>query len=183
MEAIETINKRLLDYYGKFDDGRANWRVVWSDDQFEKRWITHTSEGLELLNPKVEEVPKYSYISHRYVLERLLPVFMGQVISDLVETTSYEPVWTFEDSQGNALPPIWEAIFLLIRTVQENIANAGHNAPYKLPEEMGNTMEAQKARVDKLYEQLFGNENSITDSLSLDTAVGYGTRQRKDWMN
>lgn len=182
MESIEVINKRLLDQYGRFEDGRPNWRVVWSDDQFEKRWVNHTPEGLELLHPTVEERPKYWYSRHRYILERLIPVPQF-VESDLVEKTSYEPVWTFQDNAGNPLPPVWEAIFLLIKTVQANIASAGHNAPYKLPEEMGNTKEAIAARVEKLQRELFGNETSVTDALAYDRAVGYGPRQRKDWMN
>lgn len=181
-ESLETINKRLTDHYGKFEDGRPNWRVVWSDDQYEKRLVSHTDEGFELLTPIVKTVPKYSYIEHKYVLERLIPIpfFHGQ---DLVDKTSYEPVWTFEDNQGNPLPPIWEAIYLLIRTVQEKLAGAGKSTPYKTPEGMGNTKEEIAARVDKLQEQLFGNESKITDSLGLDSAVGYGTRQRKDWVN
>lgn len=181
-ESLEIINKRLSDYYGKFEDGRQNWRVVWSDDQVEKRLMSHTDEGFELLTPVVREVKKYSYIKHKYVLERLIPIpsFHGQ---DLVDKTSYEPVWTFEDSQGNPLPPIWEAIYLLIQVVKENLAGAGKKTPYKLPEEMGNTPEAISARVDKLHEQLFGNETSLTDALGSDSAVGYGTRNRSDWLS
>lgn len=180
MESLETINKRLLDHYGKFEDGRPNWRVVWSDDQFEKRKITHTLEGLELLHPEVREVPKYLYAKHRYILERLIPVPYSSH-EELTTSTSYEPVWTFEDSQGNPLPPVWEAIYLLVQIVRDNLANAGRRGPVKAPEGMGNTSEEIKMRVEKLQEQLFGNESKITDSLAMDTAVGYGTRNRKDW--
>lgn len=182
MEAISAINKRLLDHYGRFEDGRANWRVVWSDDQLEKRWVTSTDEGFLLSSPMIAEVPKYSYIQHRYILERLVPVadFMG---SELVDKTSYEPIWTFQDNEGNALPPIWETVFLLVRQVQENMGNAGHNAPYKAPYGMGNTLDEVKMRVEKLQEQLFGNETKIGDALAYDTAVGYGKRDRSDWVN
>jgi len=182
VEEISAINKRLLDHYGRFTDGRANWRVVWSDDQFEKRWVTSTTEGFELITPLVAEVPKYSYIPHRYILERLVPV-PNFVESDLFEKTSYEPIWTFQDNEGNPLPPIWEAVYLLIKTVQKNIASAGHNPVYKAPEGMGNTVEEIKMRVEKLQEQLFGNETKLGDALAYDTAVGYGTRRRNDWVN
>lgn len=180
MERLEVINKRLSDQYGRFEDGRPNWRVIWSTEQFEKRWVTHTKDGFELINPAVEEKPKYWYSPDRYILERLLPVPQF-VESDLVDKTSYEPVWTFQDNNGNPLPPVWEAIFLLIKTVQANIASAGHNAPYKLPEEMGNTKEAIAARVELLQKELFGNETTIGDALTYDSGVGYGTRNRKDW--
>lgn len=182
MEEISAINKRLLDHYGRWEDGRANWRVVWSDDQIEKRWVTHTSEGFILTSPMVAEVPKYNYIHHRYILEKLTPV-SNFIESDLVDKTSYEPLWTFEDSQGNPLPPIWEAIYLLVQQVNENVANAGKNVPYKTPEGMGNTLEEIKMRVEKLQEQLFGNETPLGDALAYDSAVGYGSRQRNDWVN
>lgn len=182
MEDISAINKRLLDHYGRWEDGRANWRVVWSDDQIEKRWVTHTTEGFILTSPLVAEVPKYAYAQHRYILERLVPV--GNFLeSDLVDKTSYEPVWTFEDNAGNPLPPIWEAIYLLIKTVKHNLETAGHNPVYKAPEGMGNTTEEIMMRVEKLQEQLFGNETKLGDALAYDTAVGYGTRNRSDWVN
>jgi hypothetical protein len=180
MESVEVINQRLLDQFGRFEDGRPNWRVVWSDDQLEKRFVTHTKEGFELPSPVAAEVRKYSYIVARYVLEKIVPV--PQIDgNELTTKTSYEPIWTFEDSHGNALPPIYDAISLLIRTVNENLYRAGRNIPYKTPEGMGNTAEEQKMRADKLYQELYGNETSVSDALSLDTAVGYGTRQRKDW--
>ena len=182
MEEISAINKRLLDHYGKFEDGRANLRVVWSDDQFEKRWVTHTSEGFLLVSPMIAEVPKYSYAPHRYILERLIPVpnFME---SDLVDKTSYEPVWTFQDNEGNPLPPIWEAIYLLVKQLYSNLDNFGKEARYKTPEGMGNTKEEILMRVEKLQEQLFGNESKVGDALAYDTAVGYGSRNRHDWVN
>lgn len=180
MESVEVINQRLLDQFGRFEDGRPNWRVVWSDDQLEKRIVTHTPEGFILPNPEVREVRKYSYIIARYVLEKLVPV--PQVDgNDLITKTSYEPIWTFEDSHGNALAPIYDAITLLIKVVSENIYRAGRNVPYKTPEGMGNTAEECKARAEKLYEELYGNDSPITDALHLDSAVGYGVRQRKDW--
>lgn len=178
METLAVINQRLADNYGRFEDGRPNWRVVWSDDELEKRVVTHTKEGFELAYPEVQEVKKYGYISSKYVLERLVPV-PSYAETDLVTKTSYEPVWTFEDSKGNPLPPVWEAIFLLIEVVRANLS--GRKAPYKAPWGEGNTIEEQEHRAKKIYEELFGNESKITDALSLDTAVGYGPRKRNDW--
>jgi hypothetical protein len=182
MESLAVINKRLVDHYGKFEDGRPNWRVVWSDDQIEKRLVSHTPEGFELITPVVREVPKYWYAQHKYILEKLVPVPQVEG-NDLTELTSYEPIWTFEDKNGNPLPPIWEAIYLLIQTIHENLAMAGRRAPYKLPEELGNSPEAREDRIRKLQEELFGNETTVTDALKNDSAVGYGPRQRNDWVN
>jgi len=181
MERLEVINKRLLDNYGRFEDGRPNWRVAFRGDQFEKRLVHHTKEGLELLHPVVEERPKYFDRTDCYVLERLQGCPDGAE-TDLVVKSSYEPVWTFMDNHGNPVAPVWEAIFLLIRTVQENMYNAGKpGVKYKMPEEMGDSPEAVAARAQKLYNELFGNETSVGDALAYDTGVGYGTRNRKDW--
>lgn len=176
MEPIAVINKRLNDHYGRFEDGRPNWRVIWSDDEFEKRRVTETDEGFQLLTPIIKTVPKYSYAKHRHILERLVPASH----EDLTEKTSYEPVWTFENSLREPLPPDWDIIYLIINRVRDMIYSAGNNAPYKAPEGMGNTPEEIKMRVEKLQEELFGNESKITDSLAMDSAVGYGTRNRHD---
>lgn len=176
-EAIVVINNRLLSYFGKFETGEQNYRVVWSDDQFEKRILTHTREGFILPNPIVGEIPKYrQWIQERFILERLLPV-IGD--TDLITKTTYEPVWTFEDKFGNALPPKWEAIEVIINSVHKAAARAT-GAKYKEPEALGNTQEAIDARVDKLEAELFGNESKISDALAHDSAVGFGARKRDD---
>jgi len=178
METVELINKRLLDYHGKFEDGRALWRIVWSDDEFEKRLVLQTRDGFQLLNPTVQEVPKYSYIKHKYILERLLAVPTIN-LTELTELTSYEPVWTFQDSNGNALPPVWDAIELIINSVY-TASRKVIGAKYKQPEAEQNTPEAMNARINKLQKELFGNETSVGDSLAHDSAVGYGVRNRSD---
>jgi hypothetical protein len=40
MENISAINKRLVELYGKSIDGRPNFRIVFSDTQYEKRFGT-----------------------------------------------------------------------------------------------------------------------------------------------
>ncbi len=181
LEPVESINKRLKDYFGLFENGEPNWRVVWSEDMTEKRLCSHTSEGFELLTPEVRETKKYSYIQNRFVLERLVPVpqIPGQ---ELITKLSYEPLWTFEDHNGNPTAPDFEMIKAFIQLVLENIHRTDQGPRYKMPEEMYNTTEAMEARAEKLAQMLFGNDTKISDSLGLDSAVGYGTRQRKDWL-
>src|SRR5438128_607892 len=137
VERLEVINRRLVDRFGKFEDGRALWRVVWSDDQFEKR-TTEFSKGV-YIGPHIEQLPKYGYIEHKYILERLLPVYGG---SDLTESTSYEPIWTFEDKHNDALPPKWEVIEIVIDAVYKKASESVGIAKYKMPETMMNTREA-----------------------------------------
>src|ERR1700704_3964663 len=58
-KSIEYINEKLLREYGRELDGRPKFRVVFSDDQYEKRLTTHDDHGNELITPEVRLLPKY----------------------------------------------------------------------------------------------------------------------------
>ncbi len=177
MEPIEILNQRLTDYYGLFEEGSPRFRLVWSDDQFEKRATKYTESGLELAFPEIRLLPKYFWIHAKYVLEILVPV-PASVETDLITKLTYEPLWVFEDAGGNPLIPIWEAIEVLIKTARENMHSPMKQ--YKEPEIEKNTPEAIEARAKAMEKLLYGNETSVGDSLMQDTAVGYGVRKRND---
>src|SRR5260221_14756711 len=116
-EQIENINKKLLEEFGKEFNGEPRFRVVFSDDQYEKRLTDFTDEGFQLLQPEVRLLPKYKqHIREKYILERLVPVPEG-VETDLVEKVSYEPAWVFQDKNGNYLPPFFEGCKLIIESL------------------------------------------------------------------
>jgi hypothetical protein len=160
-EDLRLINRRLLDCYGRTEN-LPNFRLVWSDDEFERRRITHTPEGLALLVPVVQEVPKYKqWIHAKYVLERLTVV--PQIAeSDLVEKLSYEPIWVFEDAAGRALNPVWSAIIFVLEQLSYNVAHAGMT---KYPDK-GETVEEKELRLKELQRELFGNETDTGDALA-----------------
>lgn len=175
MEPIETLNKRLLQNYGLFNTtNQALWRIVWSEDQMEKRWTTHNDLGWELLQPEVVERPKYrQWIKNKYILERLTayPEFVER---DVINRISYEPVWVFEDNKGNPLPPVWPAIYLIIEQVHKQAMNyVPGAAKYKDPDivDPKDVKEKQLEDVKKLEEQLFGNETDVTDALAYKEGV------------
>jgi hypothetical protein len=174
-EPIETINKRLLDFFGKFENGDPNWRVVWSEDLTEKRLVSEIG-SIQLLTPEMREMPKY-WFKDRYVLERLVPVPI-QNLTDLTTKLSYEPIWVFETESGEPLPPKWEVIIILVRTLLDQQTYTG--AKYKMPESEYNNFEAMEEKAKKLEEILYGNESSISDSLAAGSAVGYGAYKRND---
>lgn len=162
MELIETpesINERLLSEFGKEFNGWPKYRLVFSDDQFEKRWTQHSRDGFELLHPEVRELPKYrQFIHQKYILERLVPVPNG---SDLVEKISYEPAWVFMDKDGNYLPPIFDACKFVVDSIQAKMGEKGHKK-YSDPD----TPDERKAKeIAKVSEQLFGDETHEGDAL------------------
>jgi hypothetical protein len=173
LESTEILNERLLNRYGKFEDGRALWRVVYSEDQYEKRLTWFTPEGFKLLSPVMVELPKYKqWIHNKYILEKLMPIPESQ-LRELVGKTSYEPVWTFEDRYGNVLPPKWEAIEIIIRTIHQKSALAV-GMPYVDPDNEScpeESLEKRRDRVVKIEEELFGNETDTGDALAHKQAI------------
>ncbi len=164
-ESIDSINENLKRDYGSFSDGRPNFRVVFSNDQFEKRWTDRTDSGVELANKVVSLLPKYrQYIKDKYILERLVPVGPD---SDLVEKTSYEPAFTFQDADGNYLPPRFDVCKFVIDSIMSAIDGAGKHTAYKDPDI---DPEVRKQKLKDMEIELFGNETAVGDAL----AHGYG---------
>lgn len=109
MDTISEINKKLKRQYGLDLDGQPRFRVVWTTDQIEKR-IGTFEEG-----KKVIEVPKYSYCPDRYVMEMHTPLNSPE----LADKMGYEPLYVFQDGDGNYLPPLW----IVAEIVAQNIIN------------------------------------------------------------
>lgn len=159
-EPIESINRQLVDLFGiDTITNKAMFRVVWSEDQFEKRKTEYTDSGIKLLEPEVRELPKYrQWIHNKYVLERLVAVPEVNK-NEIFDKISYEPLWVFEDSRGNALPPTVWACKFCIDTVHAAIGKAGLRK--YVDEEAENPIESREKRINKLEEELFGDESSL----------------------
>lgn len=162
VEPIERINKFLVDQFGIYEDGRPKFRVVFSEGLIEKRILTHTKDGFELLTPIVEEIPKYQHIKDRYVLEQLSIVPDG-VESDLTERLTYEPLWTFEDRHGKYLPPRIDVCKLIIEQIYVNMG--------VMPRKYTEDPEKEAKELAKVEEYLFGDETEVTDALHWNQAV------------
>lgn len=173
-ETIDTINEQLVNLYGHTLEGQPIFRIVWSEDQFEKRLMGHTDSGIELLTPQVRTVPKYrQWIKERYVLERLVAV--PEVNQSELPTVkmSYEPIWVFNDKFGNYIPPRIDAAKFIVDCLYAALGKKSL-AKYKdeeALEEMADREGTKKRRTDKLMEELFGNETATTDALAYKTGV------------
>lgn len=165
-ESLETINSSLRDQFGiDTETKQPIFRVVWSEDQFEKRQTNHTDEGFELLTPRVALLPKYrQWIKERYVLERLV-VVPPQNVEELAGVQiSYEPLWIFETQSGVYLPPKLEIAQMVVDTLYASLGKQSMKAKYVDPR-IANP-DHQKEKLDKLQAEMFGNETLTTDALA-----------------
>lgn len=171
---IDDINKWLKEKYGMFDQTNQNFRVVWSEDLYEKRdghWDEYSPEGLFIRSSDgVKEVPKYSYIHEKFILERIIPNEKFNR-TDMVDKYSYEPIWTFRDKNNNALIPQIAVCYYVIETLLENIAKkvgVKYKNPFNDPKI---APEVKREKQKEMYELLYGEETPVTDALAFGRGV------------
>ena len=168
-ESIELINTQLKDHFGRdVVNGLPNWRVVWSNDQYEKRfgeWNDYTKEGIFIRTvTEIREVPKYGWIKEKWVLEKLcvVPEIHKDEIGDKI---SYEPLHVFEDRNGFPLAPKFIACKFLIDTIYTNMG-IRQTPKYRDPEStLEESLEARDARLKEIQEALFGDDTDISDAI------------------
>lgn len=158
-ETIETINKQLVDLFGVDTvSGDAIWRVVFSEEQFEKRlgtYADYTREGIYLRTvTEVRFVPKYSqWIRQKYVLERL--TIIPDINAEELPTSkvSYEPMYVFENFKGEPLPPRTDVCKILI---DATYAAMGKKSMARYVDDYSQyTEEARDKRINELMEYLW----------------------------
>jgi hypothetical protein len=162
---LHLINQRLRDLYGCDLLGQPVYRVVWSEDQIEKRFADFTDfvPNTNILLRKVtemREVKKYSYLEPQYVLEKLFRNQHNKEILDNAtlapQSCTYEPLWAFDYDGKLPKQPVWRAIELIIMSV---------NNPEKLtPSEMNDAEMKQALDDEKLMVDLM-NKHIKSDAL------------------
>lgn len=172
VEPIETLNKRLVDHFGIDSEGSEPiFRIVWSSDEYEHRLSETTKEGLSLIRPEVQYLPKYQWCRERWILERLV-IVPDVNVGDIPATKkSYEPLWVFQDNRDGYLPPIWNATKLIIDTLYAALGKKSM-AKY-VDDEAKNPVEAKQERINKLVEELFGDESNLLGRTITGEAVAY----------
>ena len=88
---------------------------------------------------------------------------------------SYEPVWVYRDANDNPLPPIWIATKMVVDVLY---AALGKKSLAKYVEDV--SPEAQEERIQKLSEELFGNETETADALAYREAIVVPNKYEKD---
>ncbi len=184
---IHLINRRLQDTYGMDFLSQPFYRVVWSDEEIEKRFSEFEDyvPGTNILLRRVKEVrevKKYSYLQPQYILEKL---FFNQHNKEILDnktlaprSCTYEPVWSFGfEKNGRARQPIWRAIELILISV---------NNPKRLtPSEMSDADFEQAVKDEKLMmdlmEQYIPNDSLHSSVQDGDTVMfGRSTSEVKE---
>lgn len=158
---IQEINRQLQEQFGiDTISSLPIWRVSWSNDQYEKRLTDRTDSGLQLLVPEVRELPKYQWIKSHWILERL--VLIPEVNAQELPTQkqSYECMYPFENVYtGETIMPSFRACQFVVDTVY---AAMGKKSLRKyVDEEAKNPIEHREQRINKLEEELFGDESGL----------------------
>jgi hypothetical protein len=163
-ERIENINRQLLEHFGKHDTGEPIWRVVYAEEQLEKRLGTfHDFSGEIYLRTvtEVREVKKYPWDKGKYILERLVVVPAVNLIELLGTKLSYEPMWTFEDNKQKPLPPLFRACKLVVDTVYAAQYSNHTLAKYKEDLTIENQFAKREERIQDIENELFGDESGL----------------------
>lgn len=179
METIEALNKRLVDHYGlDSHTGYPMFRIVWSNDQLEKRKVSITDSGMQLLHPMVLEVKKYPYLKDVYILERLVIVPKDDQEEIPTSKLSYEPIWAYHTSDGEARPPVWEATKFIVDTLYAALGKKSM-AKY-VDSEKNTTPEGREQRITELHEELFGDETEVGDALRYKEGIVVPSNYKKE---
>jgi hypothetical protein len=164
---LRDLNNSLINLFGiDTVTGQAMYRFAWSDDQYEMRLTEYSDGGILLLRPEVRKLPKYQWIKARYILEHLVAV--PEINAEELPSVkiSYEVIWTFEDKNGDFLPPNLEATKFLIATMQAAMQRhkEGRNALVKYVDDeysQDASLEAKEKRVNEITEYLFGEQSAL----------------------
>lgn len=183
MESIDSLNRQLIDLYGiDTITGQAIWRIVWSDDQFEKRYATYTDftpNGLFIREvTELREVPKYrQWVHHKHILERLVLIPETNMIELPGQRVSYELLYTFQDKDSNPLPPRIDVCQILIDTVYA-AQGKGNLAKYKEGSE--EVLQKRKQNIQEIYEYLCADESPIGDALAVHSGISVPSNYNKE---
>jgi len=183
VEPINVINRRLWDWFGSTNN-RPNYKLVWSDTEFEHRATSFSDGGVELLYPEVRLLPKYKqYIQSKWVLERLTVVPVLQQTELPIDKLSYEPIWVFGMTPQEEAQPAWMACKFIIETINRQIEQAGSYVKYKHPYAGLTTpqqIEKKHEEIKDIQDALFVNETPIGDALAHGYGVGFTTSKIKE---
>lgn len=176
---IDILNNRLRDHFGLFENGQPNFRIVWSEDQFEYRFGTYekrSASGLYLGEETVTKyVPKYSqWMPNQWVLERLTGIGGKVTAKELTTKTSWEPLFGFGIGRNNIQ---WDSVKVLIEDLLEKAHAHFYGPKYKEGLDTLPTKEGIEYRVNAYKKLLAENDSPMADALYHGEGVAIPNKQ------
>lgn len=154
---VEAINTWLKNNYGNYD-GKAKFRIVYANDEMEKRLGTFVDfvPGTDIFLrevTEVREVKKYSEPNFKdaYVIEKLVPNYHVSTLGRL----SYEPIWSYDKRlpDGSIKHPTFQAVQYFMKM---SIEGPSHTREF-----WNGLAEQQDQETLSYYENLFDNEEGF----------------------
>lgn len=167
-KTVDFVNQYLAQKYGKFDDNRPKFRLIWSSTQMEKRFgvFAYSSNGIDFGTVEEErEVPKYSYCMDRWVLEQLCvnEAIPAEIRSQTL--VSYEPRWVFWNGEnGDYVEPNIDFIDMCCYLIM-NKTLKGHKATEQelLAQKRAASAKMQAELREKLDNELPDTANALVN--------------------
>lgn len=175
---VDRINKQLIDRFGKELDGRAKWRIAFTEHLKEVRkgifdivtpaGIYLRTEGTEKF-PATREQPKYMYIKDRWVLEELAFIYNPEIIDS--EKGTYEHRWTFEDPVTKDFQiPLFKAAEFIVVAILTNREELNRKPKKSEAEHWLEDALQMDKDIAKNYEEL-GGKPGIAEALNVSEGV------------
>lgn len=171
---VDDINK-VIKNYGLNQYGDPIFRVVFSDDQVEKRKGTFNEYYGQIFvrtTIDIKEVQKYQWIKRKWILERWAPGSISYH-PDLVTDKDgvYICVYIFQDKDGNYLPPLLKVCEIVIKQLLNPRGKSEALAQDKILEE-----KIEEIEVNKIEEEfkIASDEAALKDKKSSRETMSVG---------
>jgi len=169
-DAVKHINKWLKGQYGSDLLNRPIFRIVWSEDELEKRAGTFEDFYGSILCRTwkgVRECKKYGAATYkeRFILEKLIFGIDNQEIWGETKNGTYEPVWVFRGPGDTYQVPTLKATeFVLRMLLGDKEKRTQKDVDYD---------EAQSLQedIETAYEALGGPEGDISSHLRTGSGI------------
>lgn len=164
MENVKLINKFLESTYGRAQDNKPKFRLVWSEDLFETR------KGLfgELaVFEEIRKVPKYMGITDRWILE-IYTLAYPQIYHKAIDAKSkivmdgdgYETLRVFQTKKGEYLKPDLEICKIICDNWVE-LVNRPEARRLTAKQADYNDVQQMRKETEKFFEILNANDSDL----------------------
>jgi len=171
-EELVQLNK-WLKMQGVESGGRAMYRIVWSETQFENRrgkfkYFPDPQRRAFIEVDEIRRMKKYPYIRDRFIFEKWAPgnIAWSEELPDSVNG-DYIPVFTFEDGAGNMLPVAQRSAAFIVNCLEGKMDKS-----VEPDEETLNKMQEQQMFEEINNHPYFSTHGEIRDSVAYTQEIG-----------